>query len=63
VTQPQKAKAVREGQRDVTTLVVGAVVTLCSRIFEIDDTEAIGAMTTLGIIICHRAAPDIAGKK
>jgi len=63
MTAPQKAKAVREGQRDVITLVVGAVVTLVSKVFEIDDPEAIGAMTTLLIIMCHRVAPDIAGKR
>ena len=54
---------VREGQRDVTTLVVGAVVTLVSKIFEVTDPETIGAMTTLLIIMCHRSFPDVADRK
>ena len=55
-------KKVREGQRDVVTLVVGAVVTIVSKVFEIDDPEVIGAMTTLLIIMCHRMAPDMASR-
>ncbi|HAM56385.1 MAG TPA: hypothetical protein DCQ64_13700 [Candidatus Rokubacteria bacterium] len=63
MTAPQKTRQVREGQRDAITLVVGAVVTLVSKVFEIDDPEAIGAMTTLLIIMCHRTVPDMAARK
>jgi len=53
-------RTLREGQRDVTTALVTAVVVLVSKVFEINDTEAIGAMTTILIIMCHRGLPDIA---
>jgi hypothetical protein len=53
---------VREGQRDVTTLIVGAVVTLVSKFFTIEDPETTGAMTTLLIITVHRWAPDVADR-
>ncbi len=56
-------KKVREGQRDVTTLVVGAVVTLVSKIFDIEDPEVTGALTTLLIITCHRSVPDVAKRR
>lgn len=55
-----RKRVVREGQRDVTTLLVGAVVTLVSKVMEIEDPEAVGALTTILVILCHRAVPDMA---
>ena len=58
-----EARKLREGQRDITTVIVGAVVTLVSKIFEIEDPEAVGALTTLLIVVCHRGVPDMAAPK
>lgn len=55
-------RAMREGQRDVTTMLCGSVVTLIAWAFGIADTEVTGAMTTLLIIMCHRLTPDMAGR-
>ena len=56
-------RAMREGQRDVTTMLCGSVVTLIAWAFGIADTEATGALTTVLIIICHRKLPDMAGRR
>lgn len=56
-------RGMREGQRDVTTVLCAAVTTICAKVFDLHDADLIGALTTVLIIICHRASPDIAGKK
>lgn len=63
VAPSKPRQAVREAQRDVTTLVIGAVMTIVSKVFEVDDAEMIAALTTLLTIFCHRASPDMASKR
>ena len=56
-------RGMREGQRDFVTVSVQCLVTLVVAVFGIDNQEAIAAFTTLAIIVCHRAVPDMAGRQ
>ena len=56
-------QTVREGQRDVVTILIGAIVTIVSKVFEITDADLVAALTTVLMVMCHRAMPDMASKK
>ncbi len=57
------SRRIREGQRDVATVVASSVVVLITWVFQMQPPpEVTAAMISLMTILAHRWSPDLASR-